>query len=119
MKGNFWNYERMFLRSSIAYGSTLPFNFSFSASPRPTRVTPKRHQDRPPRPINFIPAKPWRIFKIIRGRYFISEGADEVVEGVAHWAERGLVVPAVDRDGAGRALDRGGRLGQRDDRPAL
>ena len=43
----------------------------------------------------------------------------EVVQGVAYWAERGLVVPAVDREGAGRALDRGGRLGQRHDRPAL
>ena len=43
----------------------------------------------------------------------------EIVEAVAYWAERGLVVPAVGRDGAGRALDRGGRLGQRDDRPAL
>ena len=40
----------------------------------------------------------------------------EVVQGVAHWAERGLVVPAVDREGAGRTLDRGGRLGQRDNR---
>ena len=37
------------------------------------------------------------------------------VEAVAYWAERGLVVPAVDREGAGRTLDRGGRLGRRDD----
>ena len=43
----------------------------------------------------------------------------EIVEAVADWAERGLVVPAVDREGAGRALDRGGGLGQRHDRPAL
>jgi hypothetical protein len=28
----------------------------------------------------------------------------EVVQGVAHWAERGLVVPAVDREGAGLRL---------------
>ena len=39
----------------------------------------------------------------------------EAVEAVAYWAERGLVVPAVDREGAGRTLDRGGRLGRRDD----
>src|SRR5262249_50698562 len=36
------------------------------------------------------------------------------VEAVAYRAERRLVVPAVDGDGAGRALDRGGGLGQRD-----
>jgi hypothetical protein len=43
----------------------------------------------------------------------------EVIEGIARRAERRLVVPAVDGDGAGRALDRGGGLGQRHDRPSL
>src|SRR5262249_7741490 len=37
----------------------------------------------------------------------------EVAEAVAYRAERRLVVPAVDGDGAGRALDRVGRLGER------
>jgi hypothetical protein len=43
----------------------------------------------------------------------------DVVQAVADRAERRLVVPAVDGDGAGQALDRGGRLGQRHNLAAL
>src|SRR5262249_24289147 len=43
----------------------------------------------------------------------------EVVEAVAYRAERGLVVPAVNRDRAGRVLDRGCGLGERHHPPAL
>src|SRR5262249_22987453 len=43
----------------------------------------------------------------------------EVVEAVAYRAERGLVVPAVNRDRAGRVLDRSCGLGERHHPPAL
>jgi hypothetical protein len=51
----------------------------------------------------------------VKSTYRRSCGAPErrleVVEAVAHRAERGLVVPAVDGDGASRTLDRRGGIG--------
>src|SRR6516164_1656574 len=48
-----------------------------------------------------------------------AEWRYEVVEAVAYRAERGLVVPAVNRDRTGRVLDRGCGLGERHHLPAL
>src|SRR6516162_9316386 len=53
------------------------------------------------------------------GNVVLAEWRYEVVEAVAYRAERGLVVPAVNRDGAGRVLDRGCGLGGRHHLPAL
>ena len=46
-----------------------------------------------------------------------TERCFEIVQTVAHRAKRGLVVPAIGRDGPGRILDRCGGLGERDRRP--
>src|SRR5262249_33534183 len=43
----------------------------------------------------------------------------EIVQTVAHGAERRFVEAAIDSDGAGRALDRGSRRGERDYRLSL